>query len=141
MPVLREHLSRVRLATLAIFLTVVARAAAEVPTPEQHFGFKMGADRQLASADAIERYFEIVAAQSDRVRIVDIGATTEGHRTIAAIVSAPENIASLERIRAANQRLADPRSLSPEEARTIAANQKLVLAIGCGKPGGELRGV
>ena len=101
-----------------------------MPTPEAHFGFRMGADGRLATADDIEQYFEAVAAQSDRVKIVDIGPTTDGHRTIAAIVSAPENIRNLERIRAANQRLADPRTLPPDEARRLAATHKAVLAIG-----------
>ena len=92
----------------------------------------MGADGRLATADDIEKYFELVASQSDRVKIVDIGPTTEGHRTIAAIVSAPDNIRNLERIRAANQRLADPRTLPADEARQIAATHKAVLAIGGG---------
>jgi hypothetical protein len=91
----------------------------------------MGSDRQLARADDIDRYFERVAAQSDRVKIVDIGPTTEGHRTIAGIISAPENIRNLAQIRAANQRLTDPRSLTPDDARRISAAHKAVVAIGC----------
>ena len=78
----------------------------------------------------IEAYFELVAARSNRVAVVDIGRTTQGHRTIAAIISAPENIQNLAQIRAVNQRLADPRSLSAEEARRLAATHKVVLAIG-----------
>jgi hypothetical protein len=115
---------------LALWLLVPPAAGAQVPSPEAHFGFRMGADRQLASAEAIERYFELVASQSGRVKIVDIGQTTEGHRTIAAIVSAPENIGNLDQIRAANQRLSDPRTLPPEDARRLAASHKVVLAIG-----------
>jgi hypothetical protein len=115
---------------LCALLTLASIAGAQVLSPEAHFGFVMGADRQLASADAIERYFELVASQSDRVHIVDLGATTEGRRTIAAIVSAPENIRNLEQIRATNQRLADPRTLPPDEARRLAATHKTVLAIG-----------
>jgi hypothetical protein len=115
---------------LCALLTLASIAGAQIPSPVAHFGFTMGADRRLASADAIERYFELVAAQSDRVRIVDIGPTTEGHRTLAAIVSAPDNIRNLEQIRATNERLADPRTLPPDEARRLAAGHKLVLAIG-----------
>jgi hypothetical protein len=90
----------------------------------------MGADRELASMDAIERYFERVASTSNRVRVVDIGATTDGRRTIAAIVSAPENISRLAEIRATNQRLADPRTLEPADALAIAATHKAVVVIG-----------
>jgi hypothetical protein len=111
---------------------VATRVAAQVPTPESHFGFRIGSDSQLASADAIEKYFELVAARSARVKLIDLGPTTEGHRTIAAIVSAPENIQNLDRIRAANQRLADPRTISPAEARQLAATHKVVLVIGGG---------
>ena len=107
-----------------------AAAAAGITSPEEYFGFRMGADRELTTAEGIERYFERVAAQSDRVRIVDIGPTTDGHRTIAAIISAPANIGNLEAIRVANQRLADPRTLDPAEARRLATTHKAVLAIG-----------
>ena len=71
-----------------------------------------------------------VAARSDRVRIIDIGPTTDGHRTLAAIISAPENIRNLNQIRAANQRLADPRTMPPDEARRVAASHKAIVAIG-----------
>ena len=115
----------------ALALPLAARQlAAAVPTPEAHFGFRMGADGRLATAEEIEKYFEAVASQSDRVKIVDIGTTTEGHRTIAAIISAPDNISNLERIRTANQRLADPRTLAADEARQIVGTHKAVLAIG-----------
>ena len=118
--------------TVALAPPLTARSvAAEVPTPESHFGFRMGTDGRLAAATDIERYFERVGAQSDRVKVIDIGPTTEGHRTIAAIISAAENIRNLDEIRADNQRLADPRALSPEDARGMAATHKAVLVIGC----------
>jgi zinc carboxypeptidase len=119
----------VLLTTLALPLPARQLAGA-VPTPQAHFGFRMGTDRRLATAGDIETYFDAVASQSDRVKIVDIGATTEGHRTIAAIISAPDNITNLERIRAANQRLADPRTLPAGEARRVVETHKAVLAIG-----------
>ena len=102
-----------------------------IPTPESHFGFRMGADGRLADAADIEKYFELVAAGSDRVKIADLGPTTEGRRTIAAIVSAPENIRNLDQIRADNQRLADPRTLPADEARRLSATHKVIVAIGC----------
>ncbi len=116
---------------LAVLLgSIVPQAGAQIPSPEERFGFRMGADRQLVSADGIEEYFQLVASRSDRVRIVDIGTTTEGHRTIAAIVSAPENMARLEQIRLTNERLADPRVLNQADARRLAALHKTVVAIG-----------
>ena len=86
-------------AVLLFSLFLPLCVSAQPPSPESYFGFRMGTDGRLASAEEIESYFERVAAASDRVRIVDIGPTTEGHRTIAAIVSAPENIKNLQHIR------------------------------------------
>jgi Zinc carboxypeptidase len=108
-----------------------ASAAVEVPSPEVFFGFRMGADRELAAWNEIEGYFRRVDAASDRVELVDIGPSTEGNRIIGAIISAPENIRNLEAIKAANRRLADPRSLSDDEAQRIIDSHKAVLAIGC----------
>jgi hypothetical protein len=64
------------------------------------------------------------------VKLIELGPSTEGHRTIAAAVSSPDNIQNLDRIRATNARLADPRTLDAAEARRLAATQKLILAIG-----------
>ena len=126
------HLLRTGVVAVAVLMSNAAGVAAQVSSPVSHFGFQMGTDRRLASAEEIERYFELVASQSDRVRIVDLGPTTEGHRTIAAIISAPENMARLEQIRLVNERLADPRTLGPAEAQRLAATHKAVLVIGAG---------
>ena len=128
----RRAISRVRAPLLLLFLLLsAADAFAQVQSPEAFFGFRMGTDGRLAAWPDILRYFEEVAARSDRVELVDIGSTTEGNRMVAAIVSAPENIASLPAIQAANKRLANPNTLGPEEAEALAATHKAVLAIGC----------
>ena len=55
-----------------------AQAPAGIQTPEAAFGFRMGADRELADWPSLQRYFETIAAASDRVELVDAGPTTEG---------------------------------------------------------------
>lgn len=117
---------------LALVLLLVATPgnAQEIPSPEAFFGFRMGADSKLASWPRIREYFERIAAASDRVELVNAGPTTDGNQLIGAIISAPENIARLDAIKAANRRLADPRTLTPHEAQALAATQKAVLVIG-----------
>ena len=107
-----------------------AQAPAAVQTPEAAFGFRMGADRELADWPSLQRYFENVAAASDRVELVDAGQTTEGRRLIAAIVSSPDNIARLDQIRANSLRLADPRTLDDQAAAGIIEKQPAIVAIG-----------
>ena len=115
---------------LVLLYVLAAAPAYAQPAPEAFFGFQMGADTQLATWRQIGEYFEQVARASDRVELVDAGPTTDGNRLIAAVISAPENIARLDAIRAANRQLADPRGLTPEQARQLAASHKVVLAIG-----------
>ncbi|HET8712856.1 MAG TPA: hypothetical protein VFM23_04145, partial [Gemmatimonadales bacterium] len=46
---------------LACAVALPARAVrAQIPSPEAHFGFEMGAEGRLAAMDAIERYFDLV---------------------------------------------------------------------------------
>jgi hypothetical protein len=107
-----------------------AQSPAAIQTPEAAFGHRMGADRELADWPSLQRYFENVAAASDRVELVDAGPTTEGRRLIAAIVSSPENINRLEEIRANGLRLADPRRTEEPAALAIAEKQPVIVAIG-----------
>lgn len=125
-----------RLALIVFCVAVAASASAPraqapaIPSPEAAFGHRMGADRELADWPSLQRYFESVAAASDRVELVDAGPTTEGRRLIAAIVSSPANIARLEEIRATALRLADPRTLDEPAARALAERQPAIVALG-----------
>ena len=51
---------------LAICAFAAALPAQTLQTPEDFFGFKIGADRKLARYDKIVDYFKLIAAQSDR---------------------------------------------------------------------------
>ena len=55
-------------------------------TPQEHFGFRLGDDRKLARWPKIVEYFELLARESTRVRIADLGKSTLGNRMIAAII-------------------------------------------------------
>ena len=125
-----------RLAIAALLAATILAAApgaqspAAIQSPEAAFGHRMGADRELADWTSLQRYFENVAAASDRVELVDAGPTTEGRRMIAAIVSSPQNIQRLEEIRRNALRLADPRTLEGPAAMQIAETQPVIVAIG-----------
>ncbi|HEX7284239.1 MAG TPA: hypothetical protein VF239_19425, partial [Vicinamibacterales bacterium] len=101
---------RGKLLTVLIACAAIASPAAQAPAvqpPDAFFGHRMGADRELADWPSLQKYFENIAAASDRVELVDAGPTTEGRRLIAAIVSSPQNIARLEEIRSNALKLAD----------------------------------
>ncbi|NQW04247.1 MAG: peptidase M14 family protein [Acidobacteria bacterium] len=103
----------------------VPRVAA-LQTPEQFFGFQMGADRKLAGWDKLHEYYQLLASTSDRVKLVELGKSSEGRPFIALFISSPANLARLEEIRQINARLGDPRGTSEAEGRRLAAEGKTV---------------
>jgi len=102
-----------------------------VPSPEEHLGFKVGTDRRLADWPAIVEYFRKVAAASDRVRVEDLGETTEGNPFILATVSSPENLMHLDKFREIQSRLNNPAGVTPEEAESLVKEGKTVVLITC----------
>src|SRR5687768_2001053 len=114
----------------ALLSAATVAQSPSIQNPEAAFGHKMGADRELADWPSLQKYFENVAAASDRVELVDAGPTTEGRRLIAAIVSSPDNIKRREEIRANALRLADPRRIEEPAALAIAEKQPVIVAIG-----------
>ena len=97
-----------------------ARDSPRWPSPEQFFGFQMGADRKLANWDKLHEYYQLLAKSSNKMRLVELGKTSEGRPYIALFISSPANLAKLDHYKQINARLADPRGLTRgggEEAR------------------------
>ena len=93
--------------------TAAAQGRAALPTPEQFFGFRMGADRKLANWDRLLEYYRTLAKGTDRMKLVDLGTSSEGRPYIALFISSPANLARLEDYRKMNATLGDPRGVPP----------------------------
>lgn len=112
---------------LAALLALAAGVAAQqIPSPEEFFGFQMGADRKLARWDKLVEYYRLIDQASDRVRVVEMGESTLGEPFLAIWVSAPENMANLDAIQAMNATLQDPRGKSQAEIDRAIAQGKVV---------------
>ena len=55
-----------------------AAAFAQAPTPESVLGYKPGADFHLATYEDALGYFRKLAAASNRVKLANVGKTTQG---------------------------------------------------------------
>lgn len=94
------------------------RYSDSIPTPESVFGHRIGDSH--TRPEQIIRYFEAVAAASDRVVVEDHGSTYEERPLIHAIVTSPENQQRLEEIRQANRRLVeDPAAVTDSELEAM----------------------
>jgi hypothetical protein len=98
----------------------LAQGAVRTETPEQFFGFSIGADGELARYPKVLEYMQHLAKTTDRVKYEQIGTTTMGNPYALVTISSPENLARLDRLVAINRRLADPRSLDEAEAMKLA---------------------
>jgi hypothetical protein len=115
---------------LTLGLALPAPAAAQtaaLPAPEQFFGFQMGADRKLANWDRLHEYYLLLAKSSNKVKLVELGKSSEGRPYIALFISSPANLARLEQYREMNAKLADPRGVPDSEIRRIVAEGKAVI--------------
>lgn len=116
---------------LGLVCLVAAPAAAAIPPPSAHFGFRMGADRKLVEWDDLVRYFRILDRESTSIRVTELGKSTEGRPFLMATIASPATLASLERYRDIQARLADPRQTTPRQAEALIAQGKPVVLITC----------
>jgi zinc carboxypeptidase len=92
----------------------------QTQAPGDFFGFRIGADGELARYPKIVEYLQHLSKTTNRVKFEEVGKTTMGNPYVLATISAPENLAKLNRLIDINRRLADPRGLSEAEARRLA---------------------
>ncbi|WP_020579307.1 M14 family metallopeptidase [Actinopolymorpha alba] len=95
-------------------------AAASVPTPEQYFGFEMGTAGELARYPDMLTYFQLLAKRTDRLTYQKLGDTTLGNDYAMLTISSPKNLKRIDRLVEINRRLANPRGLSPAEAKKLS---------------------
>ncbi len=98
--------------------------AQQAATPEQFFGFRPGADGELARYPKVLEYFQQLAKSTDRVKYEELGKTTMGNSYALVRISSPQNLARFDRLVEINRRLADPRGLTDAQAQALAAEGK-----------------
>ena len=138
---------RFRALTLAAALFILAAGAAAaqtkapaITTPKQQFGFNIGDDYQLATYAQFTEYWQKLDKESTRMQVIEIGKTEEGRPHLAAIITAPENFAKLDRYKAISQQLHRARGLTDDQARALAKEGKSVVWIDGGLHATEVVG-
>jgi hypothetical protein len=100
-------------------------------SPESFLGFKVGTDRKLADYSQIQAYFQKLDQESPKLTLLTIGTSTLNKPMIMAVITSEENMAKLDAYRGIAKKLRDPSSLSPEEAKSLAKEGKVILLITC----------
>ena len=98
-----------------------------ITSPLDFFGHQLGADRKIARWDKIVEYFYLLESESDRLKVLNMGPSTEGQPFLAVIISAPENLAQLDYYKAINQQITDPGDLTEDEVKELVAKGKAIV--------------
>jgi len=107
--------------------TRALHAQGQVTSPEKFFGFQLGADRKIARWDKIVEYYKLLEKQSSKLKVIDMGPSTEGNPFLLVIISSPANLTKLDRLRQVNARISDPRGASEAEIRKLVGEGKAVI--------------
>jgi len=112
-------------------------AQSTAPTPRSVIGWEPCADYKLATYEQIEDYFrKLAAAAPGRMKLVEMGRTTEGRTQVMGIISSEQNLRQLDKYKQISRKLAlardGDRRLSDEDARALARDGKAVVWIDFG---------
>jgi hypothetical protein len=89
-----------RIVTIAFLYVLSLTANAQnITSREEFFGFKMGEDRKLAEWVKLVVYYNTVGEQSDRIKVVNMGASEMGYPFLALYILTTENLSRLHVIR------------------------------------------
>ena len=102
---------------LPAFLLLASVCFAQLQSPEQFLGYKVGT-RFTPHHRLVEYYRSVAAASPATVKLQQYGTTNEGRPLVVAFVSSQANLSNLESIRAANMRTVNGGS-TPEAGQPV----------------------
>ncbi len=124
-----------------VFLFATAAALAQDGISPPRFGsYTVGDDYFLASYAQLVEYWTRLSKESNRIRLTEIGKTSENRPIWMAIITSPENHARLEHYKSISRQLAQVGDLTDERARALAAEGRTVVWIDGGLHATEVTG-
>ena len=99
----------------------------QITSPEAFFGFRMGTDRKIARWNRIVEYFELLATESDCIKVTNMGPSTEGNPFLLVTISSAANLERLDHYRELNLKLSDPRGVTPAEVEAMVEEGKVFI--------------
>lgn len=110
-----------------------------IPRPESILGYPVGSwHTQYGQQERV--LLGIADAAKDRVRVEEIGVTSERRTMRIYLVSTPENMARIDQIRADLDRIADPRGASQADLDAVIARTPAVVWFSGSVHGDEVPG-
>ena len=113
----------------ALAVTPLFAANGKVTTPQEQFGFEIGADYQLLTYTQLEECWKKLETESDRMKLVEFGTTADERTMYMAVITSPQNHQNLDRYKDISKQLATAEGLTDDQAHELAAEGKAVVWI------------
>lgn len=117
---------RILFTSFLLAILSLGTLSAQVPKPEDVFGFRVGADHKLAEYHQMMEYWKKLDAASDRVQMIEIGKSVFKRPIMLLFISSEANLKQLEKWRGISESLARAR-IEPSLARQYAKEGKAVV--------------
>jgi hypothetical protein len=95
-----------------------------IPSPKDVLGHHVGEPKKLTYYADILNYYRTLASKTPRVKVLPIGRSNEGRELVVVFVGSDDSIRNLEQYRTYLGQLADPRGLTPEQAKEIISKAR-----------------
>ena len=136
--ILKNSRRKVKLLTIALAMSCIPMIMAQnVPSPEDVYGFKVGADYKLADYTQIEDYLSKLDNASNRVKKVEIGTTVLGRKMYILFISSEENLKQLDKWKDISTKLARVQ-VTDDEALKLSEEGKAIVWVDGGMHSTEL---
>ena len=119
--------SRVRILLMLFMFSIICSTTSysQIVKPEDHFGFKPGADKELFTYEQLISYLQKLDAASPKLKMINIGESPLGKPMYLAFFSSAKNIENLDRLKEINKALAKDASLSETEVTNLVDEGKV----------------
>jgi hypothetical protein len=99
----------------------------KITSPEDFFGYRLGSNQKIARWDKIVDYFKKLESETNRIKIYNMGPSTEGNPFLAVLVTSEANLKNLNNLKEINKKLADPENIGLEEIQPLISEGKAVV--------------
>ena len=124
----------------SILIVGISYGQQRITSPKEFFGHQVGADYQLFTYSQLSKYWNLLANESPRLQVVEIGKTAEGRPHYMSIITSPKNFDRLDEYKETSRKLALADEITEEDARDLSRIGKPVIWIDGGLHATEVVG-
>src|SRR5437899_4649025 len=136
----RRILKVSRIFLLLLLSIAPIQAQTRITTPKEQFGFDIGDDYVVVNYTQYVDYLKKLSRESDRLKVEEIGKSSESRNMYLAIITSAENQKNLARYKEISRLLSAAEGLDEDQARALAAEGRAVVWIDGGLHATEVLG-